>query len=375
MDVVFVLANADLDKCLEIPSGDDSGEFDPVELHSHCHGGESQLWQVGRGGRIVSVLDPTLCLGTFSTAGDLGARRVRDGESVVLVHLDSEFALTFRWGDGGDFGIRSSSDNSSNNSNNGKNSNNKINSNDDMKSAENEIICMQDTALRVGSAARGHGIEVQSSSRRGQTWTLTPPPTSPPKPQADPPNSCILRYCGVTDCEVEDSWTLRCKIDLRRSCKKCVVGWGPGGYCAIERVDHEGVVVAFATWNDEGTVNNVLKIGDVVTEDDCGGVPKSTLEVASIDEATFIVTGERCSQSEEGSWRCSGWFRASDMDESIFIATYERIGNQTPLSSTGIHIILDDWYVDPPKTSPKVALNGRVLNELSVTQVSVQGVD
>ena len=71
---VFVLANADLDKCLEIPSGDDSGEFDPVELHSHCHGGESQLWQVGRGGRIVSALDPTLCLGTFSTAGDLGAR-------------------------------------------------------------------------------------------------------------------------------------------------------------------------------------------------------------------------------------------------------------------------------------------------------------
>ena len=180
MDViVFVLANTDLDMCLEIPSGDDSGEFDPVELHPHCHGGESQLWQVGRGGRIVSALDPALCLGTFSTAGDLGARRVRDGESVVLVHLDSEFALTFRWGDGSDFGIRSSSDDNSNNGNNKINSNN-----DDMKKgAENEIVCMQDTALRLGSAARGHGIEVQSSSRRGQTWTLTPPPTSPPKPQ------------------------------------------------------------------------------------------------------------------------------------------------------------------------------------------------
>ena len=38
----FVLTNAALDMCLEIPSADDGGEFDPVELHAHCHGGHSQ---------------------------------------------------------------------------------------------------------------------------------------------------------------------------------------------------------------------------------------------------------------------------------------------------------------------------------------------
>ena len=46
----FVLTNAVLDMCLEIPSADDSGEFDPVELHAHCHGGLSQarvvVWSI-----------------------------------------------------------------------------------------------------------------------------------------------------------------------------------------------------------------------------------------------------------------------------------------------------------------------------------------
>ena len=56
----FVLTNAELGACLEIPS-DDSGEFDPVELHAHCHGGDSQLWAVGNGGRIVSVLGTLSC--------------------------------------------------------------------------------------------------------------------------------------------------------------------------------------------------------------------------------------------------------------------------------------------------------------------------
>ena len=43
----FVLTNAALDMCLEIPSADDGGEFDPVELHAHCHGGLSQAGQQG----------------------------------------------------------------------------------------------------------------------------------------------------------------------------------------------------------------------------------------------------------------------------------------------------------------------------------------
>ena len=206
---LFGLTNADLDMCLEIPS-DDSGEFDPVELHAHFHGGDSQLWRVGPGGRVVSALDPTLCLGTFSAVGDLGAtRRIRDGESVVLVNLASEFALTFKWSDGNDLGNSRSSYNKS--------------------TAENEMICMQDSSLRLGSAARGHGIELQSSPCRGQTWTLTPQPTPRPKPLADPTSSCIIRYGGVIEGEVEDSWTLQCRIDLK-SCNKCVVGWGPGGY-------------------------------------------------------------------------------------------------------------------------------------------------
>ena len=41
----FVLTHAALDMCLEIPSADDGGEFDPVELHAHCHGGLSQAGQ------------------------------------------------------------------------------------------------------------------------------------------------------------------------------------------------------------------------------------------------------------------------------------------------------------------------------------------
>ena len=59
-DTSFVLTNLELGACLEVPS-DDSGEFDPVELHAHCHGGDSQLWRVGNGGRIVSVLGTQSC--------------------------------------------------------------------------------------------------------------------------------------------------------------------------------------------------------------------------------------------------------------------------------------------------------------------------
>ena len=368
MDDVFVLLTADLNMCLEIPFSDEGGEFDPVELHAHCHGGESQLWRVGRGGRVVSALDPMLCLGAFSTAGYLGARCIRRGEPVVLVRLASEFALTFKWEDGSDLGVPS-------------NSTKNPRGDDNAEKHGGEIICVQDTALRLASAERGHGIELQSPSRRAQTWTLIPPPIPPLKSPADPANSCILRYRGVNDGEVEESWTLQSAIDLK-NCGKCVAGWGPGGYCAVDRIEDEKAVVAFSMWNinDAGTsANKVLKTGEGVSEDDSGCELKTSLEVAIIDhaneEAVFTVTGERYPGSRGISWRCSCWFRfIRSLEENLFIATYERIGPQAPLSHDGIHALLD-WVVEPPNESPKVFLNGRLLNAFSVTKMSVQDVE
>ena len=64
----FVLTNATLNMCLEIPSADDGGEFDPVELHAHCHGGLSQAGA----GVVLWAISPDLRK-AFAAAMDQGS--------------------------------------------------------------------------------------------------------------------------------------------------------------------------------------------------------------------------------------------------------------------------------------------------------------
>ena len=208
-------------------------------------------------------------------------RRIRDGESVVLVHLGSEFALTFKWGDGRDI------------NNTGADAN-------DPNRGE-ELICTQDAALRIGAAARGHGIELRSSSRRGRLWILEAARTRPPKLQRQISNSHILRYSGVAEEDVRDSWTLECTFDDVSSPGICVVGWGPGGSCAVR-----SRAVTFAMWDDCGGGSVVvLETGDMAVKSDGGGGGdeeeeeglRAAVEVAGIEGGvvTCTVRGEKIS--------------------------------------------------------------------------------
>ena len=316
-----------------------------------------QLWRAGQGGRLLSALDPALCLGAFSVAaaagslGLLGARRIRDGEPVVLVRLDSEFALAFSWGDGRDIG-------------------------DDNTNHEGEIVCLQDTALRLWPAGRGHGVEMQSSSSKGQTWALTAPPNLSPKPLEESANSLIVRYCGASEAEVGDSWTLECTLEFKNGKRRSFFGWGPGGYCAIERTNDDKVMVSFSMWKSEHAHHHeVLEMGNGVTQEDSNNEIKSMLEIARIDEeATFIASGERSSDT----WRCSCWLHQSATQPADqLIATYELVGvkKRPPLSPAGIHVLLEDGCIGPPKNLPRVSLNGRILTQLSLTKLSVEEFD
>ena len=308
----------------------------------------------------MSALDPALCLGAFSVAAGSGllglARRIRDGEPVVLVRLDSEFALTFAWGDGRDIGDRNNNNNYTNH--------------------EDEIVCLQDTALRLGPAGRGHGVELRPASFRGQTWALTTSPTPPPKPLEDSANSLLVRYCGATEEEVGNSWTLECTLEFCN--KRGVFGWGPGGCCAIERTSDEKVIISFSMWKSDDREHahpQVLETGKGVTQEDSDNEIKSTLEIARKDEeVTFIVSGERTSET----WRCTCWLRQSATQPTgQLIATYERTGIETPppLSPTGVHVLLEDGCIDTAKTLPRITLNGRMLSQLSLTKLSVEEFD
>ena len=132
----FVLRHVDLDMFLDIPYSE-AAEFKPVELYADCHGGENQLWQV-KNGRIVSVLDTTLCL---------GARNFCDGEPIILVGIESDNALTWKWdSDRCDFG------------------------NDEYLDVSDAIISLKEDSLQIGPANCGHGITLQKVSSTKQIW-------------------------------------------------------------------------------------------------------------------------------------------------------------------------------------------------------------
>jgi len=64
----FVLLNvSDMTMCLDIPWSRDT-EFQPVEIYSFVHRGTNQMWKA-QDGRIVSVLQPNLCLGARHVQG------------------------------------------------------------------------------------------------------------------------------------------------------------------------------------------------------------------------------------------------------------------------------------------------------------------
>ena len=212
-------------------------------------------------------------------------RRIRDGESVVLVHLNSEFALTFKWGDGRDINNTPKDSTDANDPNNPE-----------------ELICEQDAALRMVAASRGHGIELRSPPRRGGTWILEAPRARPPKLQRQVSNSHILRYSGVAEEDVRDSWTLECTFDDVASPGICVVGWGPGGSCAVRRRS-----VTFAMWDECGGGSvDVLETGEMAVQSDGGGGGgdgegeeglMAAVEVAGIEggDVTCTVRGEKIS--------------------------------------------------------------------------------
>ena len=132
----FVLRNITLDMFLDIPYSE-AAELKPVELYGDCHGGENQLWQVSNG-RIVSVLDNNLCL---------GAHNVCDEEPIILVGLDSDKALTWKWGSGRcDF------------------------ENDDYLDIRDTIVCSKEESLQIGPARCGHGIALQKVCSSNQLW-------------------------------------------------------------------------------------------------------------------------------------------------------------------------------------------------------------
>ena len=112
-------------------------EFKPVELKELKQGIEYQEWQVHEG-RMVSTLDLTLCL---------GVRNIREGERIIMVGLDDENALKWRWG-------HNDSDLSECGRHNG-----------------DAIVCVQDASLRLGPVKGSrNGIELQKPSDRGQLW-------------------------------------------------------------------------------------------------------------------------------------------------------------------------------------------------------------
>ena len=82
----FVLHNVDRGTFLNVPG--DVREFQPVELQELHQGVEYQEWQV-QDGRLLPVDgDSGLCL---------GARKIVEGEPVVMVPLDAESALRLRF--------------------------------------------------------------------------------------------------------------------------------------------------------------------------------------------------------------------------------------------------------------------------------------
>ena len=131
----FGLENIDRGTFLNF--GGDICEFKPVELQELQQGIEYQEWQV-QDGRIVSTLDPNLCL---------GVRKIMEGEQIIMVGLEDENALQWRWGhndsDLGDCGRHNG----------------------------DEIVCVQDASLRLGPVKGSRrGIELQKPSDSGQLW-------------------------------------------------------------------------------------------------------------------------------------------------------------------------------------------------------------
>ena len=115
----------------------DIAKFKPVELQELHQGIEYHEWQV-REGRIVSTLDPTLCL---------GVRKIVEGERIIMVGLEDENALKWRWG-------HNDSDLGECGRHNG-----------------DEIVCARDASLRLGPVKGSRrGIELQKPSDLGQLW-------------------------------------------------------------------------------------------------------------------------------------------------------------------------------------------------------------
>lgn len=326
-------------------------EFKPVELQELQQGIELQEWQVHEG-RMVSTLDPTLCL---------GVRKIREGERIMMVGLDDENALKWRWG-------HNESDLGACGGHNGV-----------------AIVCVEDPSLRLGPVKGSrNGIELQKLSDLGQLWEL-----SEQKVPSRPASSCHLGYAGIREDDISDTWTLECTVNVRESQDStyfCVVGWGPGGYSGIQQINSERRVAIFSMWNDRGGCGDVKEVehGEGVIVSKFGGEGTGFKSMKDVnwknnEDVTLIVKGHKISSNgEEESWRCSCWLSLGAKSEKQLMATFERRSRERPLSAGGFYSFVEDWDRSRDACGhsarrlaefSSATVNGRALNEARFTKV------
>ena len=92
-------------------------------------------------GRIVSTIDPTLCL---------GVRKISEGDRIIMVGLEDKNALQWRWD-------HDDSDLDECGKHNG-----------------DSVVCVQDSSLRLGPVKGSRcGLELQKPQEQGQLWEKT----------------------------------------------------------------------------------------------------------------------------------------------------------------------------------------------------------
>ena len=117
-----------------------------------------------------------------------------------------------------------------------------------------------------------------------------------------PASSCHLRYEGIRDVDISDTWTLECTVNVKesRNCTYfCVVGWGPGGYSGIQQINSERRVAIFSMWNDRSGCGDVKEIehGEGVIVSKFGGEGTGFKSMKDVnwqndEDVTLIVKGE-----------------------------------------------------------------------------------
>ena len=131
----FRFLNIDRGTYLDVAG--DICKYKPVELREVHQGVEFHEWQVQEG-RIVSTVDPSLCL---------GVGKISEGERIIMVGLEDKNALQWKWGySGTDLGecVRRNGD---------------------------SVVCVQDASLRLGPVKGSRrGLELQKPSEQGQLW-------------------------------------------------------------------------------------------------------------------------------------------------------------------------------------------------------------